>query len=337
MKKSLVKRLLSVAIFMAATSEILLAAQGNSNFYRGGDSSGGGRGVFCSNTESPHHGRLLDLYESYALWQLTPLRPTLTYDEAARLIAERMADVYFYGPRSFIDRKSAVEAFLDFFLRNQHIRFIPNDQVLLPISDSMEPIAPVGCEIKQLALFYSNQLLLVDRNLWVQLRDLDKVALLAHEYIYYNLRVDGDIDSRYARRLIGKLFSQEPFETAAHGLDSLHEYYNCSGGVEGENRRFDFIIYDSCVDGHCRAMVQFLNFASMQVFEKTTDDLNWPISQLQKSSGGSYGMEVQLGFKNYYLRIDSVSGLNELKVRSTNENGLFEAPPTNVHCEWIHK
>ena len=51
----------------------------------GGDSSGGGRGVFCTSTQNPHHGRLLDIYESYALWQLHPMNPYLNYEDASRL------------------------------------------------------------------------------------------------------------------------------------------------------------------------------------------------------------------------------------------------------------
>lgn len=302
----------------------------------GGDSSGGGRGVFCTSTQNPHHGRLLDIYESYALWQLHPMNPYLNYEDAAELIATKMGKMFAGDANT--DEESIKKSFKDFFIEHKQVQFIPNDQTLVPTDDSMEPVVPLGCEIKQVAVFYSNQLLLVDRNLWLKLTDLDKIGLLAHEYIYYNLREQGNVDSRYTRRIVGKIFSEDPFEMPMTGLQNLKDYYSCSGGIEGVTKRYEFYIYDQCTNNNCEAQLQFLTFASGRVFEKTIFHLNSNLKSVLQSPFAYYNESVNIGFRGIYTSIRKEgSALNELTIQSVGENNLFNAPPTLIMCEHIQK
>ena len=301
----------------------------------GGDSSGGGRGVFCTFPHNPHHGRLLDIYESYALWQLHPMKPYLNYEDAAELIATKMGRMFANDANP--DEESVKKSFKDFFIEHKQVQFIPNDQTLVPTDDSMEPVVPVGCEIKQVAVFYSNQLLLVDRNLWLQLTDLDKIGLLVHEYIYYNLREQGNVDSRYTRRIVGKIFSEDPFEMPMDGLQNLKDYFSCSGGIEGVTKRYEFYIYDQCTNDKCEAQIQFSTFASGRVFEKTLFPLNVSLNTFFKTlySETKESANVQIGFRKVYTTI--IKSYQDFTIQSVGDDNLFKVPPTQIRCEHIQK
>jgi hypothetical protein len=308
-------------------------ASARDTMLHGGDSSGGGRGVFCQDSQSPHHGRLLDLYESYALWHQTPIKPVLTFDQATELISEKMADL-LDSPESFFGREYTKAAFKEFIQKHSMVHFIPEDQSLNPVDDSFEPMLPRGCKTQQIAVFYSNQILLVDPKLWYQLPDLDKVALLVHEWVYMTLRLQGDLDSRFARRIVGKIFSEEPMEGPGQGLGSLKEYYRCSGGIQGTTRHFTFYLYDQCTEGKCEAVAQFLTFGSGIVFEKTLFKFYQPLSQLMASSASDQAQDMMIGFSNRYTKIETKNGISSITIQSAGPNGLFDAAPTVVGCEY---
>lgn len=181
---------------------------------------GGGQGVSCSsetrNTKLRSKLLVRDIFEVVVkstgdIISLPPNTPEVDEisDAALEILVHRLS--LFFGP--------ATEK-LDFGRKNfwrdfsKRIAFISDDASLHVSHDANSPIAlPAGCKIVQIA-FWNDSLevesggtLHVDRGLWLRLDQINKVALLAHEYFFKEARKAGYKNSDFIRGRIGDLFS----------------------------------------------------------------------------------------------------------------------------------
>lgn len=119
----------------------------------------------------------------------------------------------YFGPASR-NMDFVAETFWKDF--EKKIFFIKNDTVLQYSQDANSPIAlPDGCEIVQIAFWHESSgpseegTLLVNQKHWEKLDQLNKVALLAHEFFYKQARLVGHKNSDFIRKKIGELLSKK--------------------------------------------------------------------------------------------------------------------------------
>ena len=199
--------------------EIVNPQSNSQNQVEGTINGGGGKGVLCRNNKTVTV-ETLDLYEGKVLYGLELNHTAAGQDQAIELFADLMTK-HFWNPSTIaLDEFKAhfKEQIINMFLKN--IRFISPDKKLKLISDSFEPLVQQGCEIVQVAIYYDDSILLVDQSLWNQMNWVNRIGLLAHEFIYLLDRQNGSKNSISTRKLVGQLFSVKGARPKADGIPS---------------------------------------------------------------------------------------------------------------------
>ena len=99
---------------------------------------------------------------------------------------------------------------------------------LKPIDDSDHIFIPPGCKVEQVANFYNFNKVFIVSDIYNMFSELDKLALILHETIYFHERNNGVTNSRYARRVTAHLLSSGfKAEPITEGLDWFTDFY-CS-------------------------------------------------------------------------------------------------------------
>ena len=200
----------------------------------------GGQSVVCRSSDGRiESAELLDLYEARVMYGLELLRSGEPKENYIRQAAEKLNGAirgnYFYTN------------YKDIFGGVQRItRFIPNGSRLKPIDDSLPVVLPKNCQVEQLAIYVDQTLLLVDREIWDNLDELNRAALVTHEGIYLNMRIsERSTDSRRARRVNGHLLSTFEFENVVSGLENYREVYSCTSQAESEDwsKSYSFLAF----------------------------------------------------------------------------------------------
>ncbi len=196
----------TVQSFVTALTITGLSA--NSAFAAGVGSSGGGKAVVCRSAadQAIESATVLDLYEAVHQHGLQ-LRPAIgsTEDELMRVLAE-FRNSTENTPDSWSNQ--------NLMKANKIIRnFQLTPGVLKSIADVGNTIAlPRECSLEQLAIYQDKtEKLSVNLDIWNALDSMNQAALLAHEVIYRQQRIDGgDTTSEVTRRMVGLLFSTTP-------------------------------------------------------------------------------------------------------------------------------
>lgn len=204
-------------IRVVPSSEGVAQKNSTDNKVEGTINGGGGKGILCAknNTKSIE---VLDLYEARVLYGLNIKHKPQTEDEALDLVIALITK-HFWNPDTIPMgdfQKIAKESFRKNFYNN--IKFISAGQKLKLVNDSFEPLVEQGCEMVQIAVYYDESLLLVDKELWDQLDWLNKMALIAHEGFYFQDRQNGSTNSMASRKLVGQLFSEIGARPKAEGV-----------------------------------------------------------------------------------------------------------------------
>jgi hypothetical protein len=120
------------------------------------------------------------------------------------------------------------------------ISFIDQETHIIPSKDANSPLAlPQGCKLVQIAYWSEASgvndegTLYVDKNLWVALDQLNKIALLAHEYFFKLARQSGFKSSDFVRNKIAHLLSQEGLPPMFPGWVSSKDVNLNKIGLEG--------------------------------------------------------------------------------------------------------
>jgi hypothetical protein len=183
---------------------------------------GGGQGVLCSSeaNDGRFKNRLVirDLYEAEVNFKQTIKSNKLgkagseTIDEESYKFLMQLIERHF-GPKAIVDFSGDVNYWKQFF---GQVSFLPENSKLLPSQDANSPIAiPVGCKLVQIAYWSEPTgasdagILFIDKNYWIQLDQVNKIALMAHEFFFKRARAGGFQNSDYVRKKIGYLFSEQ--------------------------------------------------------------------------------------------------------------------------------
>ncbi len=147
----------------------------------------------------------------------------------------------------------------DFF---KNVRFIESGKKIKSVDDAFEPTLEKDCESVQIADYYDESVLLVDRELWDQLNWTNKMALLAHESMYFLARQRGTKNSMGTRKLVGMLFSEKSVRPLADGVPTdRYKSLDCRIETNGFSRG-NFYLYTSQLEKKKGLEAVFFNLAN---------------------------------------------------------------------------
>lgn len=199
----------------APSSEVTTS---KNNTIEGTVNGGGGKGVLCKKNGQETL-EILDLYEGRTLYGLDYSKKFNSLEEALQGLRGdylqyfsepldiKMADI----PDRDVTSQELIREKLDKEVsqtRNK-IKFIEGSKNLKSTDDANEAVVEDDCESKQVALYYDENILLVDKKLWDKLDYLNQAALIYHEVIYKKARKAGEKDSVQSRRIVSHLFSDK--------------------------------------------------------------------------------------------------------------------------------
>ncbi len=191
---------------------------------QGVGSSGGGKAVVCRNpkTLQVESAKLLDLYEATHKFGLQ-LRPPQSSME------NELFEFLTNYNRSTQDHPAPVTDYdVDHITQTVPVFQFKKGE-LADVADVGSTVSlPTGCQLEQLAVYNDDtNKLFVDEEIWDSLDSMNRAALIAHELIYRQQRVEGgQKTSELARRLVGLLFSTTP--TPSRQDLNLDNYPTCS-------------------------------------------------------------------------------------------------------------
>lgn len=234
---------------------------------KGGGGTGGGQGIVCRNDDgSVRTAELLDLAEARGYYSLNLVtqpknKPYLEIarENALKLDAAipgatpmgtwslRSGDSplqsgYDVNPSAIsphLDRHNFTKDTVEHIDQNK--KLIPGRLKIPPTTDAHPRILPSekNCSIEQVALYTDgdNEVHIVEE-IWKELSNVDRAALLVHEALYRNLRSFGETDSDRARKTVGHLFAGMKFNWVFEGVP-LERFLVC--WTEGGS--FQFAVY----------------------------------------------------------------------------------------------
>lgn len=181
---------------------------------RGGIDGGGGNALVCYDSAGKISTvRMFDLYEGEILYSRNFSDLTQSFDDKIKNLTDEI-----YGQGQF----SPLKMRFDEVKRN--LKLLPAGVRLKPIKDSGHIFIPRDCKVEQLAHYYNSQNIYVVSDFYNKMSELDKFSLVLHEAIYSFERENGVENSRYARRVVSHLLSDNfVIENIYDGIDPLGE------------------------------------------------------------------------------------------------------------------
>ncbi len=198
--------------------------QGNAEpVFQGVINGGGGKGVLC-NKDGTQTVELLDLYEAREIYEIHDQKNFDTLDQGIDFLAYEMAKK-FWTPITVLPyvSKENVKKTLKHFIED--IKFIEGGKRLKLTDDSYDPLLDENCKVVQLALFYDESKLLVDKGYWDLLSPTGKTALVAHELFYLLDRANNNNNSMRTRKLVGYILSER-------GIGSMYGFLKPSSELK---------------------------------------------------------------------------------------------------------
>jgi hypothetical protein len=231
---------------------------------------GGGQGIQCGESKNPKISNRLfvrDIYEAISDQKLqvkdvpNDLSDTGTVSiEAIKILVASIKS--YFGPASS-NLSFTNEKFWNEF--SAKISFIEDERELHASHDANSPIAlPKECKVVQIAYWSDisgdtdNGTLYVSKNLWRDLDQLNKIALMAHEFFFKQARKSGFKNSDEVRSKVGKLLSTKGLnplfdqwlpskENRAKEIlpESLNGFKYCEGiSIEDPSAKIQFYQYE---------------------------------------------------------------------------------------------
>lgn len=293
-----------------------------SQAFAGGMEGGGGKGVLCGNTV-----RLLDLYEGQLAGYPAPTSSG-NFDQDFRNYVYKLSrqlstpgvdvDAPGYLDGAVADAKQVLSQVID----------IPGGQTLDFTNDATLPKIPSDCSFVQVAVNYvvqtSNDFSISvyrDKSLWDKMPMIDQIALMMHEYTYWQARVFGQTSSDDTRPMIARMFSGLDTYEMFSPIWKLSPTIWCSGndqagtdawtvyaapeaenGVSGTGFYFQFV-KGELMSSRSRAFFPGLNpmdlvnvyFSTSAAAEANNVVLNrkWLV-EMQRSAGNTLGLRITL-------------------------------------------
>lgn len=178
---------------------------------------GGGTGVLCEK-DGKKTLEVLDLYEGRVLYGLTRRATPIDENDAIKTLATLLAN--HYAENDFIFSDEAVRASRDKVARDateklirkvvqERMHFVESDKDLKYTQDVSDAIAEQGCKLVQIATYYNESVILVNRRYWSMLDWTGKMAIYAHEPIFRHARSNGAKTSVETRKFVAHLLSAQ--------------------------------------------------------------------------------------------------------------------------------
>lgn len=194
----------------------------HSNLFAGVVNSGGGKAVVCYSDKSKQeisYVKSLDLVEGELLEKHTHRESDRPFEEQVEEIIKQIPQETPWRQQLETLSKEVIKG----------IRVLPAGVSLKPVDDSYEVfLYDQNCEIQQLAHFLKIDSIMINGDFWRKMSETQKTALVLHETVYYLTRIDGETDSKRARRIVSFLMS-EGVSLEAPTASIPRESYQCYG------------------------------------------------------------------------------------------------------------
>lgn len=186
-----------------------------------GDKGNGGYSIVCRDTEGGPitSAELLDVYEGRVLYKRNF---EVAQNSVADLIAMAQSKVEYFG---YFASKLQKEI----NLIEKNTIYIPAGNELESTDDAFPPIKKKGCKFEQLANYTNAGELLISSEIYDELDNVNKAALIIHEAIYsIRRKALGEATSQNTRRLVAHMMSTngDPAVIERWVYDSLHRPNN---------------------------------------------------------------------------------------------------------------
>ncbi|MGZ3794080.1 MAG: hypothetical protein ACXVCP_17125 [Bdellovibrio sp.] len=263
------------------------------NMIEGTVNGGGGKGVLCKKSGQETL-ETLDLYEGRVLYGQKYSQKFSSLDEALSKIQKDYL-AYFSEPLNRTtdgnaegigpSYKESIEkaAALEMSRTREKIKFIGSGKTLNSTNDANEAVIEEQCSSAQIAVYYDENVLLVNKQLWDKLDYINQAALLYHEVLYKKARERGETSSVKTRRIVANLLSddglifklgvpkEEVYFVTTYGCPSHDE-----PGAElvdcDHNLAISFYMWQEIHDG--KPEIHFVSFSlSFFYFSGTSDGL----------------------------------------------------------------
>lgn len=186
-----------------------------------GDKGNGGYSIVCRDNESGtiNSAELLDIYEGRILYKRNFLSNEKSLEELIALAEEKVSIYGFFATKL---RK-------EINLIEKNKIYIPAGNELEPTDDAFPPIKKKGCKFEQLANYTNSGEVLISSEIYDELDNLNKAALIIHEAIYsIRRKALGEPTSQNTRRLVAHIMASngDPAVIERWVYDSLHRPKN---------------------------------------------------------------------------------------------------------------
>ena len=236
--------------------------------HAGPGSDGGDKAIVCRRNGKIVKAETLDLFEARNLYNLKPMpiRKLATVDEIVSAVEKKL-------------EHSIENPQLELFPEINKVRILMHlvrpEAVLNDVDDAGSVSAPSklgkNCQREQLANYTSEQDLFVNQEIWNQLDNKNKAALILHEGIYKFERIYGAKDSRRSRKVVAYAMSTFNFEDIRAGIPESAQI------CESEKERF--YLWPSSPT-NAWAQVQYIRKGGVNVYSLTRAQLPaalpWP-------------------------------------------------------------
>lgn len=167
--------------------------------FASGEKGNGGYSVVCRDVNGAiKSAEVLDIYEGKILYKKSYPGPEFEVKTLLSIAQVKMKEHYSFS--------SKLEKEIE--LANANMVFIPEGHELQPTDDAFPVIKRKGCKFEQLAIYTEDGELLVSQEIYDQLDNVNKAALVLHEAIYSLRRKSrGDETSLATRRLTAQILA----------------------------------------------------------------------------------------------------------------------------------
>jgi hypothetical protein len=192
-----------------------------STFSYAGDKGNGGYSIVCRDNENGPitSAELLDIYEGRVLYKRNFQVDQNSVADLINLAKEKVASYGHFATK--LDKEIS--------LIERNTIYIPAGNELEPTDDAFPPIKKKGCKFEQLANYTNSGEVLISSEIYDELDNINKAALIIHEAIYsIRRKALGEKTSQNTRRLVAHLMSTngDPAVIERWVYDSLHRPNN---------------------------------------------------------------------------------------------------------------
>lgn len=257
--------------------------------------SGGGGAIVCTSKDGKiKSAQVFDLFEGEILYGLPKFISTNTLSHYLTKTKETL--------KNLSPNYSYIADLMD--LVQSNIKYLPSGVHLTTVNDSNPTALPSGCELRQLAHYIDDSLVLIDSDIWTVLDDLNKAALIVHEAVYRFERGPDTVDSRHARKIVGHLLSDTILEPILEGVPD-NPLFCWAFQKDFENSfSYTYKFYYLPIRNSSNVVLQFEYIHGLPLYSKTTVIVPafWKIDSFDRVSTvttSKFKDRVPLTFANY--------------------------------------